>query len=172
MKKDLREKYLEVRRNIVDKEKKDFIIYSKVIRNEMIINSRDILIYVSRDDEVDTIRLIKYFLNSKRVAVPKIVNKEMIFYYINSLNDLERGYFGILEPITNMPVTDFSKAVAVTPGICFSKDLFRLGYGGGYYDRLMDKYNIYSIGLCYQECFLESIPTDEYDKPVDEIITD
>lgn len=171
MKRELRKKYLEIRRNIIDKKDKDFMIYSKVVNNKMVINSRDILIYVSKKDEVDTIKLIEYFLGNKRVAVPKIVNKEIVFYYINKMDDLKIGYFDILEPITDEPVIDFSKAVSITPGICFSKDLFRLGYGGGFYDKFLDEHNIYSIGLCYKECFLDHIPVEEYDKPVNEVIT-
>ena len=96
----------------------------------------------------------------------------MNFYYIKSIDELKKGYFGLLEPITNDKVEVFDNTVSITPGICFSKDLYRIGYGKGFYDRFYDKYNIYSIGLCYSDCLVNYIPNDKYAKKVNEIITD
>ena len=53
------------------------------------------------EEEVDTINIIKYFINKKKIGVPRIDNGIMNFYYINSLDELMEGYFGILEPTTN-----------------------------------------------------------------------
>ena len=85
MKNELREKYLIVRKNIIERDKLDEIIYNKVISNLQIINSSGVLIYVSLDDEVDTIRIINYLLSKKKlVAIPRVEGKTMNFYYINS----------------------------------------------------------------------------------------
>ncbi|MGN1358706.1 MAG: 5-formyltetrahydrofolate cyclo-ligase, partial [Bacilli bacterium] len=62
--------------------------------------------------------------------------------------------------------------ICITPGICFSKDKYRIGYGKGYYDRFIKENHLYQIGLCYQACLLDKIPHDYYDQKVDEIITD
>ena len=62
MKNELREKYLIVRKNIIERDKLDEIIYNKVISNLQIINSSGVLIYVSLDDEVDTIELLIIYL--------------------------------------------------------------------------------------------------------------
>ena len=97
----------------------------------------------------------------------------MNFYLINSLNDLQTGYHGIMEPITNKLVTNFKECVSITPGICFSYDLYRIGYGKGYYDKFYSKYNnIYKIGLTYNDCLISNIPIDDLDIPVDKIITE
>ena len=171
MKEELRQKYLLIRKNIKNKDKKDKDIFNKVIKNPKIKSSNLILIYVSKKEEVDTINIINYFLKSKQIAVPKIENNIMNFYYIKSLNDLKKGSFNVLEPITKDKVTDFNNCISITPGICFSKDNYRIGYGKGYYDKFYEDNNIYSIGLCYKECLLNKIPKDKGDIPVNEIIT-
>ena len=172
MKEEYREKYLKIRKNITNKIEQEDIIYSKIINHKIINKYNTLLIYVSTKDEVDTLKIIKYYLNSnKKVAVPKIENNKMNFYYIDSLNDLELGYFNILEPKTTNLVTDFTNTVSITPGICFSKNLHRLGYGRGFYDKFYSEHNeIYKIGICYKECYLEKIPYDKYDIKLDEII--
>lgn len=172
MKKLLRSKYKEIRRNINNKKEKDNIIFSRVINNINVNNASTLLIYVSTKEEVDTIEIIKYFLDKKKVAVPRIDNGIMNFYYINSLDELMEGYFGILEPTTNNIVKDFKSIVSITPGICYSYDLYRIGYGKGYYDKFYSNHDVYKIGLCYSECLIDKIDNDKYDIKVDEIITD
>ena len=172
MKNELRKKYLLVRNNINKKCKKDQIIYEKVINNSFLKNSDTILIYVSKDSEVDTINLINYFLKFKKVAVPKVNDNIIEFFYINSLDDLEEGCFNVLEPITNKKVTDFNNVLCITPGICFNKEGYRIGYGKGYYDRFFSKHKIYAIGLCYQECLINDIFANSYDIKVNEVISD
>jgi len=172
MKKEIRKKYRNIRKNIPNKSELDKIIYNKVINNPHVKKANTILTYVSTKEEVDTINLIKYFLNNKLVAVPKIENNIMNFYYINSLEDLEIGNYNILEPTNKFKVTNFDNTVSLTPGICFSKDLYRIGYGGGYYDKFYENNNIYSIGLTYKACLIDTINKDEFDKKVNLIITD
>ena len=172
MKKLLRSKYKEIRRGIIDKEDRDNIIFNRVINNTKVIDADTLLIYVSNEEEVDTINIIKYFINKKKIGVPRIDNGIMNFYSINTLDELMEGYFGILEPTTNNIVKDFNNAVSITPGICFSYDLYRIGYGKGYNDKFYSNHNVYKIGLCYTECLIDKIDNDKYDIKVDEIITD
>lgn len=174
MKRELRKKYLLLRKNISDKEKRDMIIFDKVINNCRVIKASTILIYVSLDDEVNTKRLIDYFLrNGKRVGVCKVLGKDMQFYYINSFNDLGVGYKNILEPKDYcLQINDFNNCISITPGICFNVSGYRIGYGAGYYDRFYEKVNPYKIGLCYKEFLIDEAFNDIYDVAVDEIITD
>ncbi len=172
MKEKLRSKYLGVRAKIKNRSSKDQTIFLKVINNEKVKLAEVILIYVSYNHEVDTFKLINYFLKNKRVAVPKIENDQMNFYFINNIDELKEGYAHILEPTTKIKVTDYEKAVCITPGICFSKDGYRLGYGKGFYDKFFLEHPVYRIGLCYQECLLLHLVKDQYDQKVNEIITD
>ncbi len=173
MKKELRKKYLLVRKNISDKLEKDKIILKKILNNKMVRKTKIILCYVSYNDEIDTLDLINELLKSKIVAVPKIENNEMNFYIISSINELKEGYFKILEPDNNNLLTNFNELVSITPGICFDKLGYRIGYGKGFYDKFYSEHsNIYKIGLCYKECMVDKIKKDKFDINVDEIITD
>ena len=168
----LREKYKLIRKSITEKNIKDNIIYNKVINDDVVKRCSTILIYVSFKDEVDTLKLIKFFLQNKRVAVPKIENNNMNFYYIKSLEELKSGYFGILEPVSNNLVTDFSNCVCITPGICFDLNGNRIGYGKGFCDKFFNEIDIYKIGLCYKKCLVREIDVNNFDKRVEKVITD
>ena len=172
MKNTLRVKYIKIRKKIKFKYFRSYIMYKKIIKNKNYIKSDVVLVYVSLKNEVNTRLLIKKILKHKKVAVPKIINNTMNFYYINSLKDLKKGYFGILEPITSNLVNVNKNMICITPGICFSKQGYRIGYGKGFYDKFFSNNNVYSIGLCFKRCFINSIPNDIYDKKVNEVITE
>lgn len=173
MKKEfLRKKYKEKRDNIKNKVTKDNLIYQKVINNKDILFSKTLLIYISINSEVDTIKIINYFLNTKNIAVPKIIDNNMFFCYVTNLNDLTPGKYNIPEPTNENIVTDFDNAICIVPGICYDKENYRVGYGKGYYDRFLSKNKIKTIGLCYKECMIEKIDNDKYDYKIDEVITD
>ena len=77
---------------------KSNLIISKLKQHPDFINAKTIGIYVSFKNEVDTISLIKEIVNKKNVCVPKTNNHLMNFYLINSLDELKKSSFGILEP--------------------------------------------------------------------------
>lgn len=173
MKKEfLRKKYKEKRDNIKNKITKDNLIYQKVINNKDILSSKTLLIYISINSEVDTIKIINYFLNTKNIAVPKIIDNDMFFCYVTNLNELTSGKYNIPEPTNENIVTDFDNAICIVPGICYDKENYRIGYGKGYYDRFLSKNKIKTIGLCYKECMIEKIDNDKCDYKIDEVITD
>ena len=173
MKEILRKKYLIERQNVQDKELKDKKIFQKVIHNEKIKKARKILIYVSLKEEVDTLNLIKYFLdNSYIVGVPKVNKDIMEFHYLNNLEEIKVGYKGILEPQNDKIITNFQDFICLTPGICFDKLGYRIGYGKGFYDKFFSKYKVYKIGLCYQELLIDNVFPNNLDIRVDKIITD
>lgn len=173
MKKEfLRKKYKEKRDNIKNKVTKDNLIYQKVINNKDILSSKTLLIYISINNEVDTIKIINYFLNTKNIAVPKIIDNDMFFCYVTNLNELTSGKYNIPEPTNENIVTDFDNAICIVPGICYDKKNYRVGYGKGYYDRFLSKNKIKTIGLCYKEYMIEKIDNDKYDYKIDEVITE
>ena len=71
--------------------------------------------------------------------------------------------------ISNPDILD----IVITPGIVFSKDNYRIGYGGGYYDKFFANKDVTAlkIGLCFNEQIIEEVPTNKYDIPVDYIIS-
>lgn len=170
----LREEYLKIRKNIneLDREKYNNSIFTKVINLEEYKQSKLVLVYVSLKDEVDTFKLIEHSLEiGKRVAVPKCIKNDIEFFYIESLNELEKGKFDILEPKTNKKVEDFASSICIIPGIAFDKEMSRIGYGKGFYDRFLKNYCGIKIGLAYRECICEKIDNDINDVKIDKIIT-
>lgn len=133
--------------------------------------------YVSKDIEVDTFAIIRAaWANGKRVAVPKCIpnTRDMAFYYITKIEDLEPGAFGVMEPNESKceKVTDYSKGLCIVPGLSFDAEGYRLGYGKGYYDRFLAKFNGDTVGLYYSSCIKWKLPHGYYDRPVDMIVTD
>ncbi len=176
---ELRTHYKSLRSNMPP-EKKSFL--DKKIRKNLFITreykrSQLILTYVSKEIEVDTIKIIRKSLeNGKCVAVPKCITDKhlMEFYYIQSLDDLAPGAFGVLEPILEKCklVKDFSNSLCIVPGFSFDFKGFRLGYGKGYYDRFLSNYEGNTIGICYRNCTRALLPHGYFDKPVDILVTD
>lgn len=170
IKNELRKKYLEIRNNIKNRDIKDHQIMEEILENQNIKSSSLILTYVSFNGEVDTFEIMKELIKYKRIAVPKIENGGMNFYFINSLDDLKVGTYDILEPTTEKRVQDFFNSTCLVPGICFNQKGYRVGYGKGYYDRFLENYPGYTIGLTYLECLNEVDFQDSHDIKVKRII--
>ena len=156
---------------------KDAAITKRLISLYEYKKAETVLCYVSRDDEISTEKIIEYSLkNNKRVGVPFCTETKgvMTFYSINSLNDLQNGRFGIKEPIVTSckQIDSYDNTVVIVPALCVSRNGFRLGYGGGYYDRFLADKSVTSIGLCYNDLIIDNIDINDYDIPLDIIITE
>ena len=125
--------------------------------------------YLPYNQEVRTVSILERALaGGKRVAVPKVCGEEMKFIYMTDLTQVEAGYAGIPEPIADGPVGDDPTALVLMPGMAFTKEGQRMGYGGGFYDKfLAEEPNHPTIALCYDFQIFESLPTEEFDIPVD-----
>lgn len=135
------------------------------------------LCYVSTEIEVGTKEFINALLTAgKKVAVPRCEGgpSEMNFYYINSLDELSSGSFGVLEPESDEEkmLTETENTICIVPAFMFDKSGYRLGYGKGYYDRYLSKYKGTSIGICYSENIKDELFHGKYDRTVDMIVTE
>lgn len=161
-----------------DKLKKDMLIFNRIISSKVFEECTCVLTYVSTPIEVDTHMLIKYSLSqNKTVAVPRCISgtRDMKFYIIASMDDLESGSFSVLEPKVEIckEYTDFENAICIVPGLAFDVEGYRLGYGKGYYDRFLDKIGfIKKIGIEYCACTVSKLYRGKYDLPVDILITE
>ncbi|MFV0401393.1 MAG: 5-formyltetrahydrofolate cyclo-ligase [Oscillospiraceae bacterium] len=140
-----------------------------------------LLCFVSTPQEVDTRALIEAALaEGKRVAVPYCIDgtREMEFYEIESLSELQPRTFGVLEPdpASHKKVTSFRDALCILPGLSFDRFGYRLGYGGGYYDRFLSHKFAGSggvtAGICFRDCMRSHIVHGRYDVPADYIVTE
>ena len=136
-----------------------------------------VAITVSAAFEVDTWQIIRTaWLNGKKVCVPKCSRdtKEMQFYQLKKFSDLETVYAGLYEPIPEKTVPVDSKEIElmIVPGLLFNRAGFRIGFGGGYYDRFLSSYSGQTISLAFSIQLHEHLPVEKYDLPVQKILTD
>ena len=153
----------------------DEVIFKKLCSSSDYLLTEGVLTYVSTDIEVDTLKLIKRALcDNKSVAIPRCLEgNDMEFCVIGCLDDLQDGKFGIKEPKKYcQKVTDFSDYICITPCLTVDKNLFRLGYGKGFYDKFFSKYQVLKVGICYSFCLVDELPVNSFDKRLDVLITD
>lgn len=172
----LRRQLRQVRNSIVNRSELSEMICNTLLETNIYRNCKSVFVYASADSEVETELIIKSaFSLGKKVAFPKCIdnNGNMKFYFINSLDELSEDMYGILAPVTHTEAHfGDTSSLCIVPGLAFSSDGYRLGYGKGYYDRFLSEFKGVSIGLCYHDCVRAHIPTDKYDKKVNYLITD
>lgn len=161
-----------------DKRIMDENIFSRLIDHNLFKDAKSIFIYVSFDGEIDTHNIIEYALKEgKVVCVPKIFTKAegMHLMKIDSLLSLTPGYYGILEPPAESERMTLDEIdLIIMPGVAFDVNGGRVGYGGGFYDRLLAGRNIQSakIALAYRFQVFDKVPSDKWDEKIDIIITE
>lgn len=147
-------------------------IYNNLMELDCVKSGHTFLVYASSPVEVDTRRFINTLLAAgKTVAVPKCVGKDMRFLVISSLSELVRSGFGVDEPVSGQEIGSFDGTVCIVPALRFDREGYRLGWGGGFYDRFLANYGGVSVGICYEQC-CGDVPKNEYDIPVDKVITE
>lgn len=171
LKKELRKKFINARNNIIKETK--FSVAEKVCSLSEYKNAECVFCYVSKKGEADTTLLLeRILLDKKRLLVPRCTDKcgNMEAVEIKALSWLKEGYYGIKEPEKG-EVTEKSEIdLCIVPGIAFDEDGYRIGYGGGYYDRFLKDIKAYTVGICFKELKAESIPKEENDISVNNVI--
>lgn len=132
--------------------------------------------YVSTENETDTFPLLQDILESgKKLGVPKCTGKGIMqVYEIRSLDDLKPGAYGILEPEDNPEKLIDPKEIdfAWIPCISCDREGRRLGHGGGYYDRYLEKAHCVKAALCREELLVDNVPVSELDQRMDVVISE
>ena len=153
------------------------LILQRLLQEPSIIKGKTIAVTMSSFPEVETREMIKALWElEKIVAVPKCKPKthEMDFYAISNFDELETVYLNIEEPKTS-ETTYTSKQeidVIIVPGIVFNEAGYRIGFGGGYYDRYLSSFNGEKMSIAFDEQIVASVPTEVHDIPVNIILTD
>lgn len=174
-KKDIRNRILEVRGQLTQKDwdNKSQQICRRVVTHPLFLAAEEIYCYISFHHEVDTREIIQTaWQQGKRVAAPKVDGKEMEFFYVTSPADLKAGYCNIMEPVTQEKA-DASDALVIMPGAAFDRECQRIGYGGGFYDKYLERHPRYSrLALAFDLQITDYIPADTYDIKPEVIITE
>ncbi len=163
-------------------------IRSRFVRKKITVNSKVIIklieqkspnkkvgLYYPFGDELSTLELMNQLTKKNFIiSLPMINNKfEMSFYSWSPNEPLTINRYGILEPFKGKKITP---STLIIPMLAFDSNLNRLGYGGGFYDRFIQKIekqnNCVKIGLALSCQKINKVPVDKYDKKMDFIITE
>ncbi len=176
-KKEIRQKLIEKLRGLDAKYRKEAseVMMRKVITSKDYLLAGTIFIYVGTESEVDTSLIIRDALaKGKKVVVPKTLDLgNMEACEIDSMEDLELGRHGILEPTSFNYRLDPEKIdVAYIPCVAFTKEGYRLGFGGGFYDRFLVRGKFKRVLLAFSKVEVEKLPVDYFDEKVEGIFTE
>lgn len=133
-----------------------------------------VLTYVAFRNEITLAALLDQF-PEKLWALPRIVRhptKELVLHSYRP-EGLRRHPYGVLEPDPESPlIAPEDVELALIPGVAFDRRGFRLGYGGGYYDRLLPRLRTITVGVTYARFVLEALPHASDDWRVQQVLTE
>jgi 5-formyltetrahydrofolate cyclo-ligase len=158
---------------------RSLLIKESLFRLPEFLAARSVMFYVSFRSEVETHAMIREALASGKMVVVPITDMKDRRLVLSRLEDFDTdlapGTWGILEPKQEKirPVSCRDVDLVIAPGAVFSEKGWRVGYGGGFYDRLLKDYNNCVVALAFEMQILNDVPfMPERDIPVDYIITE
>ncbi len=167
MKNSARKEALSLRRKLGADLRSDYsrIIQERLMASDWYVNAKNILCYASYNSEVDTSCIVEDILNSdKNMFLPRCITEkhELVVCPVNKLDELEKGAYGIIEPQgsgVDINIID----LVIVPVVAYNKNRMRIGYGAGYYDRLLADSDVKTIGIAFsvqETSFDDFEPTD------------
>lgn len=158
-------------------EKKSKQVIQRLLSSKFYKQSHTIGVTISRFPEVDTRQFIEQaWKDGKRIAAPKCIpaTREMDFRFITSWADVTSDYMDLLEPTvsrTKQAIKD-DIDLQIVPGVLFSDEGFRVGFGGGYYDRYLAHFTGDTVAIAFKEQTGHELPVEQHDLPIGAILTD
>ncbi|MDK2945703.1 5-formyltetrahydrofolate cyclo-ligase [Geotoga petraea] len=172
-KKKLRKQIIEKRVLLSDQEVsiKSKIISKKIENLTIFKDSENIAMYYPFKKEVNLLPLFNKYKLQKNFLFPKTLGKTMKFHKASSLDHFVKGNFGIMEPTEDRFENEID--MFLIPGVAFSPYLYRIGYGGGFYDRFIENINYKTIlcGISFDLQVVDNLPIEKHDQRLDMIIT-
>ena len=172
MKKELRQTVLKQMKKLSGKEKEqaDSWLTQRLLSSAAYQKAQVIATYLSMPHEASTAAFIKQAqLDGKRVLVPKTYGQGRMIFVDYDESRLQKSSFGLLEPMSEEAVDKTEIDLIHVPGVVFNSQGFRIGYGGGYYDRYLDDYEGTSVSTIYQ-VQQEDFTSAQHDVAVKELI--
>lgn len=180
MKSTIRKEILALRREMTQDEIETASakIVSQLMALSIVDHPQVIMCYMDFRNEVQTNALIEYLLSlDKTIVLPKVnpQTNYLDLFQFEGFKDLNLSKMGILEPADNLPrilPTDID--LILVPGVAFDLKGYRMGYGAGYYDKLLPhiRPDCEVIGLAFDLQIVETLPVESHDQPMDSILTE
>ena len=175
MKSELRKQVLQEMKAL-PLEQKQFIDQSltkRLLQHPFYQEAKVIATYLSFPHEFQTQRLIEQALkDGKKVLIPKTYTKGRMDFVVYDPQQLVKNAFGLLEPQGDLEVVDASQIDLIhVPGLAFTTEGYRIGYGGGYYDRYLEHFPGNTLSTIYP-CQIQDFIPENHDIPVQEVLID
>ena len=175
MKSELRKQVLQEMKAIPRTQKvtMDLALTERLLQHPFYQEAKIIATYLSFPHEFQTQELIEQALkDGKKVLIPKTYPKGRMDFVIYDPQQLVKTSFGLLEPQGVLEVVDASQIDLIhVPGLAFTTEGYRIGYGGGYYDRYLKHFSGHTLSTVYHYQVQEFIP-ENHDIPVEEVLID
>ena len=175
MKSELRKQVLREMKAI-SQEQKQFIdqtLTERLLQHPFYQEAKVIATYLSFPHEFQTQELIEQALRDcKKVLIPKTYSKGRMDFVVYDPQQLVKTSFGLLEPQGDLEVVDASQIDLIhVPGLAFTTEGYRIGYGGGYYDRYLEHFSGNTLSTIYP-CQIQDFIPENHDIPVQEVLID
>jgi 5-formyltetrahydrofolate cyclo-ligase len=170
---ELRQAMRAARAGIDQREERTARLWQAVMADPAWRRATTVMLYVSFGSEPDTSALIDAAISAgKRVLVPRVEQGELAVVDFAPGADVVRSAFGVDEPVGD-PVDPQLIDLVVAPGLAFDRSGGRLGYGRGYYDRLLGRLRPGAavVGACFEEQLVDAVPMGPRDHRLDRVIT-
>jgi len=175
MKSELRKQVLQEMKAIPREQKQsiDQALTEHFLHHPFYQEAKVIATYLSFPHEFQTHELIEQALrDGKKVLIPKTYPKGRMDFVVYNPQQLVKTSFGLLEPQGNLEVVDASQIDLIhVPGLAFTTEGYRIGYGGGYYDRYLEHFTGHSMSTIYP-CQVQQFMPENHDIPVQEVLID
>ena len=174
MKAELRKQVLHEMKALSQEKKQsmDRALTECFLRHPFYQEAKTIATYLSFPHEFQTQELIEQALkDDKKVLIPKIYPKGRMDFVVYHPQQLVKTSFGLLEPQGDLEVVEPSQIDLIhVPGLAFTTEGYRIGYGGGYYDRYLEHFTGQSLSTIYP-CQVQEFNSEDHDIPVQEVLT-
>ena len=179
--KELRAQYIETRKSIPDdlKAEMDAKICKYAFNLASFRFSKVVLLYAPIRGEIDLMPLAREAIaRGKKVAFPRCntADHTMKYHFVSDLSELAAGAMNIPEPPESAPVydpeTDKSEATCFIPALIYDEGGYRVGYGGGYYDRYLRLFGGSKVGVVYSDFMVKRVPRGRFDVKCDIMLTE
>ena len=175
MKAELRKKILQEMKALSQEQKQamDRALTERFLRHPFYQEAKTIATYLSFPHEFQTQELIEQALkDGKKVLIPKTYPKGRMDFVVYDPQQLVKTSFGLLEPQGDLEVVDVSQIDLIhVPGLAFTTEGYRIGYGGGYYDRYLKHFSGNTLSTVYP-CQIRDFIPEDHDIPVQEVLVD
>ena len=173
MKKSLRKQVLQELKSLSAEEKEvmDARLTEQLLLHPFYKEAKAIATYLSFPHEFQTARLIEQAQKDwKTILIPKTYPQGKMDFVLYEPEKLERNSFGLLEPQGDFTILEPSQIDLIhVPGLAFNTSGYRVGYGGGYYDRYLERFPGHTISTIYP-CQIQNFQPEHYDIPVKEVL--